>query len=273
MEEGVAPWQKPWKTGFPKNLITKKEYRGINSFLLNLSSYDSPHWLTFKQVKQLGGYVKTGEKATSIVFWTTLQVDDINEETGEPEDKQKQVPFLRYYSVFNAEQCMDLKNVPAPEKRQIDFSPIEFCDQIVREMPHAPAILTKAGDKPGLLYAIRRLCKYASSGDVFISGSLLQHAVPRIMPFDRACNEVQSERHRRPQSVWLQGIWQRKLIAEMGASFLCGIAGIEMVTLDNSAAYLSSWLKTIRGDKKMVICAAAAAQRAVDYIMGKQSGE
>ena len=34
LESGVAPWRKPWRTGMPVNLVSKKEYRGINIFLL-----------------------------------------------------------------------------------------------------------------------------------------------------------------------------------------------------------------------------------------------
>jgi antirestriction protein ArdC len=50
---------------------------------------------------------------------------------------------------------------------------------------------------------------------------------------------------------------------------LCGNAGIEQVTLDNSTAYIQSWLKALRNDKRMIIYAAGQAQKAVDYIMGQ----
>src|SRR5208283_1104548 len=58
-----------------------------------------------------------------------------------------------------------------------------------------------------------------------------------------------------------------ELIAEMGAAFLCAEAGISPAVLENQAAYIKGWLKKLRGDKRLVISAAAQAQRAADYIL------
>ena len=70
LEKGTVPWQKPWKvaTGLPRNLISKKPYRGINTLLLHAMSYESPFWLTFHQAQQLGGMVRKGERACPVVF-------------------------------------------------------------------------------------------------------------------------------------------------------------------------------------------------------------
>ena len=102
LEKGVVPWQKPWQGGeqMPRNLISGREYRGVNVFLLHAMSYQSPYWLTFKQASELGGHVRKGEHACPVVFWKRLQVDS----PGEP-DSKKAIPFLRYYSVFNVAQC------------------------------------------------------------------------------------------------------------------------------------------------------------------------
>ena len=49
LETGVVPWRKPWSSaGLPRNLVTKKPYRGINHFLLSASKYASPFWLTLQ---------------------------------------------------------------------------------------------------------------------------------------------------------------------------------------------------------------------------------
>ena len=60
---------------------------------------------------------------------------------------------------------------------------------------------------------------------------------------------------------------KEELVAEMGAAFLCGFAGIENSTINNSAAYVQGWLKSLKDDKKLVIMAAAQAQKAADYIL------
>src|SRR4030095_8590264 len=84
----------------PRNLISKREYRGVNVFLLHAMMYESPYWLTFNQAKELGGHIKAGEKACPVVFWKWLEVQDAEKPSG-----KKTVPFLRYYWVFNLAQC------------------------------------------------------------------------------------------------------------------------------------------------------------------------
>lgn len=62
LEAGTIPWRKPWvSAGVPRNLVSQKEYRGINVILLALQSYASPYWLTYKQCEGLGGNIKKGE--------------------------------------------------------------------------------------------------------------------------------------------------------------------------------------------------------------------
>ena len=39
LEQGVAPWRKPWSTSVPRNLISKKPYRGLNVFMLATQGY------------------------------------------------------------------------------------------------------------------------------------------------------------------------------------------------------------------------------------------
>ena len=83
LEQGTVPWQKPWKarTGLPRNFVSKNPYRGINVFLLLAMMYESPFWLTFRQVSQLGGSVRKGEKACPVVFWKQTTTED--KESGE----------------------------------------------------------------------------------------------------------------------------------------------------------------------------------------------
>src|ERR1700731_2673132 len=70
LEQGVVPWRRPWtSTGLPRNLVSKKPYRGVNVFLLSASKYVSPFWLTMRQANELGGHVRKGEESTLVVFW------------------------------------------------------------------------------------------------------------------------------------------------------------------------------------------------------------
>ena len=78
LEKGTVPWRKPWnaQTNYPKNLVSRKEYRGINVFLLGCQQYSSQYWLTFKQVQDKGGHVLKGSKSTPVIFWKFLDAKD-----------------------------------------------------------------------------------------------------------------------------------------------------------------------------------------------------
>ena len=99
MEKGMIPWEKPWiARGGAISHATGKRYSLLNQMLLGRAG----EYLTFKQVQQEGGRVRKGEKASMVVFWKFIEQED--EETRE----KKQVPFLRYYSVFHLDQCEGL---------------------------------------------------------------------------------------------------------------------------------------------------------------------
>src|ERR1700687_1505621 len=69
LEQGVAPWKKPWRCEPPCNLVSGKEYRGINPFLLASHGYGSRYWVTFNQANKLGGHIRKGEKSSIVTFW------------------------------------------------------------------------------------------------------------------------------------------------------------------------------------------------------------
>jgi len=62
---------------------------------------------------------------------------------------------------------------------------------------------------------------------------------------------------------------REELIAEMGAAMLCGVTGIDQATIQNSAAYLKTWIERLKSDSKLLVSAASAAQKASDYILRK----
>src|SRR6266542_3510547 len=127
LEQGTVPWHKPWASDdrLPMNLASGKPYRGINVFLLHVAGYGSPYWVTYKQATERGGNVRKSEKSSLAVFWKRWEVKD---ET-KPEGKRF-LPLLRYYRVFNVEQCEGI-DYPKPEPRTIAFNPITQCERIV----------------------------------------------------------------------------------------------------------------------------------------------
>jgi antirestriction protein ArdC len=114
-KEGKLPWKRPWKNylshdGAPQNLVSKKPYRGSNVWLLLAAGYSSPFFVTFKQAKELGGTVRKGEKGWPVVYWIWFKKE--NKDTG----KKEQIPVLKYYTVFNVEQCEGIEIPTLTEK-------------------------------------------------------------------------------------------------------------------------------------------------------------
>jgi len=64
-----------------------------------------------------------------------------------------------------------------------------------------------------------------------------------------------------------------ELCAELSAAMLCAVAGISNETVEQSASYIESWLSAFRTNKKMLVFAAAKAQKAADYILNRNGIE
>jgi len=155
LESGTVPWHKPWRSiGAPRNLVSKKLYRGINIWLLTTQSYISPYWATIRQINELGGRVRKGEKSTPVVFWK-IYVDGVeakaNGDQHEPEHEQEEGQgrrrfVLRYFSVFNTEQCelpaSITEKLALPEPRQLD--PSRRVRRFLPARPIRPRLCTRA---------------------------------------------------------------------------------------------------------------------------------
>lgn len=272
LEQGEIPWRKPWKSsGGARNLISKRPYRGINQFLLNISPYNSPYWLTFKQAQEKGGYVRKGEKATLVVFWKWIDSKDASKsESADLESVTGKVPLLRYYRVFNLDQVDGIK--PPSEKQVINpFTPIQQAEKLLEHMPFKPDI-RYGGDRayysPQLDYIQLPPREAFHSSEEFYSTAFheLTHATGHP---DRLTRKGITE----AAYFGSHEYSREELVAEFGASMLCAKAGIEQQTITNSAAYIQGWLRVLKGDKRLAIIAAGQAQRAVDYILNKPISE
>jgi antirestriction protein ArdC len=261
LEQGVVPWRRPWRVDVPKNFITGKEYRGVNVFLLTSQNYSSPWWLTFKQARNLGGSVRREEHSTPVVFWKWIERSASDEETGET--KTVCVPLLRYYRVFNVEQCEGLPEKPAfaaPAK----IRPIERAEQIVRRMPNRPSIQHNGGQaayNPATDTVAMPLRALFRKGEEYYSTLFheLVHSTGHPSRLDRF-------KKSRP-TIGPETYSREELVAEMGAAFLCGHCRIVNETIDNSAAYIRGWLRRIKDDKRLMTFAATEAQKAADFVL------
>jgi len=145
LEQGVVPWRRPWtSTGLPRNQVSKRPYNGINYFLLSASKYVLPFWLTYRQATELDGHVRKGEESTIVIFWKVEDLKQSGEDLDaeESNEKNRRRFLLRYYRVFNLEQCelpqAVLDKLPKIETHEHD--PIEAAERIIAAMPNPPEI-------------------------------------------------------------------------------------------------------------------------------------
>ena len=274
LESGIVPWRRPWtSTGMPRNLVSKKLYRGVNFFLLSASKYVSPFWLTIRQANELGGHVRKGEESTVVVFW---KVDDAKQSTedldNEQTDGKTRRRFLfRYYRVFNLEQCelpqTLLDKLPKTETHEHD--PIERAERIIADMPNRPEI-QYTGSKAFYSSLTDRITlpprELFTSAEEFYATSL-HETVHSTGAKARLAREGITEAAAFGSATYSK----EELIAEMGSAYLCAEAGISNAVIQNQAAYVAGWLKKLRDDRRLVILAAAQGQHAADYILGRNA--
>ena len=280
LRQGVVPWQKPWNAhvGPPRNGVSGKFYRGLNVFLLSAAGFDSPWWFSPKQVNDLDGHIRKGEKVSWAHFFkpwipkgkpseaTEIDADEAEVSTRRP------ILIIRAYRVVNLDQCAGpgidqfRARHPVEGPTRNDNDPIAACEQIVAAMP----------DPPSVRHGGNRACYWPAADQIsmprretFVGSeeyySTLFHELTHSTGHPDRLNRrtlVAGAPFRSPTYT------KEELVAEMGAAFLCAEAGIDDPTVENSAAYLGGWLTYLSSDPKALVIAGAQAQKAADYVLG-----
>ena len=218
--------------------------------------------MTYRGAERAGGNVRGGERGSLVVLWKRLVVED--DESGE----RKTVWWVRPYTVFNLDQVEGVE-APPIEDELLEFEPIERCEAVLATMPDPPSV----EHRPGGAF-------YLPASDTITlppPESFHEEEGYYATRFHETVHSTghasRLDRELAPRSQE-EAYSREELIAELGAAMLCGIAGIAPVRIEQSAAYIASWLVALRDDKRMVVSASQQAQRAVDYIRneGPQDG-
>lgn len=254
LEEGTIPWRKPWTNRQAVNYVSQKPYRGVNAILLDPGEY-----ATFNQIKEHGGTVKKGEKSHMVVFWKML---DGKDDDGNP----KKIPYLRYYNVFEINtQCEGLKS-RRKEAESFSHDKISNAEQIKEGYQDAPPVTFA----PGKAYykpftdsiSIPDLSDYKNPEEFY---STMFHEMVHSTGHKSRLNRKGIEEM---AAFGSETYSKEELVAEIGAAMLCSVAGIDNATIDNSAAYIKSWLRRLKDDPKLIVTASSQAQKAADHILG-----
>jgi len=273
LENGVRPWTRPWSAEHLAGRISRplrstgEPYSGINVVLLWAESvargYTAPIWITFRQALALGGYVRKGEHGSTVVYANRISRTEAGDDG---QDVERQIPFLKAYTVFNVEQVEGLPpHYHAVAEPRLDAT---------QRIDHAEAFFVATG------------------ADIRHGGDQAYYAVHpdyvQVPPFE--CF-VDPERYyatlahecthwtRHPTRLdrdfgrkrWGDGGYAKEeLVAELGAAFLCADLGLELTPRDDHAAYIENWLQVLHDDRRFIFTAAAHAQRAADFLHGFQ---
>ena len=260
MEQGIIPWHKPWVAcDSAISRSTGKPYSLLNQMMLGKPG----EYVTFKQCQEEGGKVRKGEKASMVVFWKWL---DVKEEDSE---EVKQIPMLRYFSVFHIDQCEGLQPKYAP-----------VLPDTASAYQTAESIINSYVQQSGVKLVHERANKacYQPSFDR-VSLPAMEQFVDTAEYYSTAYHELvhstghKSRLDRLEQTAFFgsEAYSKEELTAEIGAAALLNQTGLETsASFRNSAAYLQSWLKVLKGDKRFIVSAASKAEKAVELILGNQ---
>jgi antirestriction protein ArdC len=273
LEQGVRPWIKPWSAEHAAGRITRplrhngQAYSGINILMLWASAvkqgFAAPIWMTFKQALELNAHVRKGEKGSLVVYANTISK---TEDDGSGTEVEREIPFMKGYTVFNVEQIEGLPHhyYAKPEPKMT----------APERIAHAEALF--ANTKADIRYRGTR-------GFYSIDGDYIQ--MPAIEAFrdaesfyatlahesiHRTKHASRLDRDFGRKSYGDEGYAREELVAELGAAFLCSDLELTPEVRDDHASYIASWLTVLKNDKRAILQAASHAQRAVDFLHALQ---
>lgn len=278
LEQGVVPWKSPYfsKVGLPRNFSTGKAYQGINVFLLGCHRFTSPYFLTFLQAKELGGHVRKGEYGHLVVKYGTYQKEPENGQAPDSADAETR-RYLKAYTVFHASQ---IEGIEFPQDENLPELPLtETTDRaraIIAGMPQAPVIHEESAIpcyRKGTDSVHMPERGFFVSEEAYFSTLFheLSHATGHVSRLARPSLMENKGMHAEEDTA--RKIYaEEELVAEMGASFLNAEAGIMEAELENTAAYLQSWINALKSKdaKGWIIRAASQAQKAANFILNIQ---
>ena len=273
LERGVRTWTKPWDASHTTGRITRplrhngQPYNGINILILWASAieqgFTAPRWMTFAQALELKGHVRKGEKGSLVVYANSIVKAEPNDDG---EDSEREIHFLKSYTVFNVEQIEGLPepyygrpvSLPNPVKR-IAHAEVFFA--------HLGADIRNRGDRA--YYAVEadfiQLPVIEAFRDAESYYSTLGH---------EACHwSGHPSRLARDfgRKAWGdEGYAQEELVAELASAFLCADLELTPEVREDHAAYLAHWLTKLKHNKRFLFTAAAYAQRAVAFLHSLQ---
>ena len=270
LERGVRPWVKPWNAEHAAGRITRpvrhngKPYSGINVLSLWTSAmaqnFAAPIWMTYMRADQLQGQVRKGEKGSLVVYANSITRKETDEKTGD--EVEREIPFLKGYTVFNVEQ---IDGLPAVYYAKADpqLDPVARIEHAEKFFAAVGAVIGHGGNRAyySATNDIIQMPPFVSFRDADSYYATLAHECTHWTGSPSRLN-----RDFGGQRFGSEGYAVEELVAELGAAFLCADLEISLEPREDHASYIATWLDVLAQDNRAVFTAAAHAQRAAEYI-------
>jgi antirestriction protein ArdC len=276
LEQGRVPWVQPWGNagaplGTPRNAATQCPYSGINILILRMActerGFTGQNWLTFRQALKIGAHVRKGEKGTTVVYADRFVPYRERTRAADTGDEPEAIPFLKRFTVFNADQCEDLPADTAPP-------PPSLAQHENLVLPQAEALIRATGAD---IRIGGNRAFYVPSADYIQVPPPSSYFEP-INWHRTVCHELghwsgAEHRLRRDLSGGFgsASYAREELVAEMAGAFVC--AALSIVPTVRHADYIANWLDCLREDNRAIIRAASAASKAADYLLAFRDGD
>lgn len=255
LENGIVPWKKECLE-LPANLVSGKQYRGVNVLLLSSAGFLRNQFLTFNQIKEMGVKIMEGAVPTRVIYWKRFEG-----ETATNTEPQKLL--LRYFNVYNVSQCeMPEDKIPAFISKDI---PLKFCEEVLAKLPEKPAIMHRASMPCFLpeydVINMPLINSYPQPEEYYVD---LYRQLIHWTGHEKRLNRLELQDFIKDPVEPFSG---EELIAEIGVFLLKSITGIRAIQNDADSHYVMGWTEKLKKDPRLIIYASTKAQKAVDYIL------
>jgi len=270
LEKGVRPWVKPWNAEHAAGRITRplrhnaQPYSGINILSLWMSAmaqnFAAPIWMTFRRALELDAHVRKGEKGSLVVYAKSITCTEHDEKSGE--DVEREIPFLKAYSVFNVEQIDGLPGIYYA-KSVAPLDPVARIDHAEKFLHATGVTISHGGTHAYYNHSTDavQMPPFESFRDADSYYSTLAHELTHA-----TAHKTRLDRDFGGHRFGSNAYAQEELVAELGAAFLCADLELTLEPREDHAAYIVNWLEVLQNDNRAVFTAAAHAQKAADFI-------
>jgi antirestriction protein ArdC len=268
LETGTRPWARSWVDGagrFARPLRANGvPYRGMNVLALWCAAeergFNSPHWMTFNQAKEIGASVRKGAKAAHVFYYGTIEREGADNVVS-------LAKFVKTYCVFNAQEIDGL-----PQQYQPIVPPVTPAETEARNLA-ADDFVRGTG---ATIHHGGGRAFYTPGGDYI--------QLPHFAQFESAQAYYATLLHELTHWTGAPGRVERpkgarfgdpayameELVAELGAAFLCADLQLADEPREDHASYLAHWAAALKAQPSILMSAAGAAEKACDYLHSQQ---